>query len=134
MKIIPPTRKQDAHGSGEYLASRGDRQHMGVDKACYPGSIILAVSAGGVTKLGYTYADDLSFRYVQVTDYEGYDVRYFYVEPGVSEGQNIDKEDELGVSQSLDVRYSRITEHVHFEVIKNGEYCNPDDYLMRHGI
>lgn len=132
MRIVAPTRKQDRHGSGEFGASRGSRRHNGVDKACYPGSIVLAVSAGEVTKLGYPYGDDLSFRYVQVTDAAGNDVRYFYVEPSVHVGQQVAAGDELGVSQPLGDRYEGITEHVHLEVKRGGDYVDPIDYLARH--
>jgi len=139
MKIVPPTRKPDRHGDGGYLAPRGSRQHHGVDKACYPGSIALAVSAGTVTKLGYPYASgiggamgDSPFQYVQVTDNEGYEVRYFYVEPSVNVGAEVTVGSELGVTQNLDRRYPGITEHIHFEVKKDGNYVDPTNYLMRH--
>ena len=133
VKIIPSERGQDAKGSGAFGASRGSRIHAGVDYACFPDSKILAVSAGKVTKLGHPYnpSDSLKghLRYVQVTDSDGNDVRYFYIEPSVKVDDVINVDDVLGISQDLREIYSGITPHFHFEVKKDGEVVNPHTYL-----
>ena len=131
IKLTAPTRESDEHGSGYYGAPRGKRTHRGVDYAAYPGSKVHAVTAGTVTKLGYPYEDDLSFRYVQITDGDGDDVRYFYVEPSVEEGDIIDADDIIGTVQDTGKRYPNITPHVHFEVKLGGSYLDPVDYLER---
>lgn len=120
-------RGTDKWGSGEFGASRGDRTHNGIDYACEPGTQICSPYAGKVTKLGYPYGDDLSFRYVEVTDYSQRQHRIFYVEPSVEVGKFIADGEVVGVSQKLGNRYPEITEHVHYEVIKDGEYLNPED-------
>jgi murein DD-endopeptidase MepM/ murein hydrolase activator NlpD len=133
MKIIPPLRGFDAQGSGAFGAPRGERTHSGIDFACIKGSKILSVCAGKVTKLGYPYnpSDQLRghLRYVQVTDIDGRDVRYFYINPSVEVGDKVSTDDVLGISQDLSRIYNGITPHFHFEVKENGSIINPNDYL-----
>ena len=117
-------RQLDEWGSGEFGASRGGRRHNGVDLVVDPDTAILATFEGVVTKLGYPYGDDLSYRYVQITA-NGYDLRIFYVKPFVSVGDKVNKDSVIGVSQSLEKRYPGITPHVHFEIKKDGEYVDP---------
>lgn len=125
-----PRRGQDSWGSGEFGAPRGDRTHNGVDFACYPGTLIYPVHVGRVSKLGWPYSDDSSFRYVEITDERGYRCRYFYVEPSVNEEQNVGLYTVLGKSQELGGRYENITEHVHIEVYRpDGKIINLDEYL-----
>lgn len=130
--IIPPIRKQDSHGSGEYGARRGSRVHRGIDAACYPDSVILSDVNGIVTKIGYPYPPEgakKEYRYVEVTTEDDYRVRYFYVKPLVEKGAQIIEGNILGLSQDLQKIYPDITHHIHLEVIKDGEYINPHDYL-----
>lgn len=132
MKAILVQRNSDKWGEGHYGASRGDRKHVGIDYCCSPGSIILAIKGGRVTKLGYAYGDDLSFRYIEITDAAGYAARYFYVEPSIKEGDMVFHSDMIGNSQKLGDRYDEITEHVHFEVKDpEGNYIDPNTYYLR---
>jgi hypothetical protein len=138
MIIVPPIRKTDAYGSGHFGASRGVRTHKGIDFACYPGSEIYAPATGIISKLGYPYGDDLSFRYVEIFTDDELRVRVFYIKPIVISGENAIKGITLiGISQELGVRYPSnehhahaITEHVHVEV-KSGEtgFIDPTDML-----
>ncbi len=66
IRILAKERVMDTWGSGHFGASRGERTHIGIDYACSPGSQILAPCIGEVTKLGYPYSNDLSFRYVEI--------------------------------------------------------------------
>lgn len=133
IKIIPPPRGFDAHGSGAFNAPRGDHTHNGVDFACVARSKILSVCAGEVTKIGYPYNPTDSkkghLRYVQVTDIDGRDLRYFYVRPIVKVGDKVSTDDVLGTSQDLTSIYKGIVQHFHFEIRDNGKYLNPDEYL-----
>lgn len=126
MLIKAPLRGIDRWGSGAYLAPRGTHNHHGVDMACYPGSMILSMADGVVTKIGYPYDPRDSskgyLRYVEVTDAEGVRARYFYVDPMVATGDKIKRGDELGTSQSLQVLYPGITDHVHFELKDAHDY------------
>ena len=117
-------RGQDKWGSGAYLASRGGRDHNGVDLAVQPETEIKATFAGTVTKLGFPYGDDLNYRYVQISK-DGYDYRIFYVHPIVNIGDEVTEDTIIGTSQNLNKRYEGITEHVHLEVKKDGEFVNP---------
>ena len=130
LKIIPPLRGIDSYGSGAFKASRGSRTHNGIDFAVMPKSEILCPVEGTVTKLGYAYADDLSFRYVQVTDDQDYDWRFFYVYPIVELGQLIPSGYKIGVAQDLTKRYPGITPHYHIEIrTPLNTFVNPMELL-----
>lgn len=126
-------RKCDAHGCGEFRASRGSRKHNGVDLECLPGTLVSSPVCGTVTKLGYPYSDDLSFRYVQVES-QGYEFRIFYVDPLVSVGDQVRKGDILGACQGLQGRYPGITNHVHLEIKDDhGDFVDPTPVLIGQG-
>lgn len=129
MLIIPPVRKSDKWGEGHFGASRGNRTHKGVDLACYPGSKVLCPVDGVLTKYGYPYGDDLSYRYVQITDAAGRDHRFFYVETHLSIGVPVERGELIGKVQFLGGRYADITEHVHYEVKQDGRYLDPMAFI-----
>lgn len=129
IKVTTPFRGTDSHGSGAFGASRGSRKHNGIDFSAQPNSRVHSVCAGEVTKLGYPYSDDLGYRYIQITDTDGYDVRYFYVRPLVVDGDHVGFDEAIGFVQDLDQRYKGITPHIHFEVKKDGEFVDPEKYL-----
>lgn len=146
-KVTPSMRGIDKYGSGAFGAPRGGtRTHKGIDPACDAGDLVLSVCAGEVTKIGFPYSQaetnsawttaqiikhnkKKALRYVQITDKNGYDVRYFYIKPMVSKGDKIEAEDVIGEVVGVGRIYPRITEHVHFEVKKNGEVIDPNEYL-----
>ena len=144
MFVLPEKREKDNWGEGHFGASRGARKHKGQDFYQPPGRIVYCSIPGKVTKIGYPYADDLSFRYVQITDSDGNRQRYFYVEPFVGNcrsvvlGQRLAKGDQIGVVQDLTGRYNTpergpIPNHFHFEVISpDGEYIDPINYLIEY--
>ena len=122
MFIKPNKDRNDKWGSGAFNSKRGKRKHNGKDIPCPEKSICISHIAGEVTKLGYPYSDDLSFRYVEITDFIGRRHRFFYVNPKVIVGQSIVVGEEIGLSQRLGDRYEGITEHVHYEIKdKNGK-------------
>lgn len=123
-------RGQDKWGSGAYGASRGGRDHNGVDLAVQPDTEIKATFAGTVTKLGFPYGDDLNYRYVQISK-DSYDYRIFYVRPTVKDGEEVTEDTVIGTSQNLNKRYEGITEHVHFEVKKDGKFIDPRTCLTK---
>lgn len=127
--IIPPIRGRDCKGSGYFGASRGRRKHAGVDFVHCPGEPVCAFSAGTVTKLGFPYAHHLQYRYVQVTDADGIECRYFYVEPCVALGDTVRAGQAIGATQKLGEVYPGITEHFHFEIRRDGEHLDPLPYL-----
>lgn len=130
--VIPPVRGTDRWGAGAFMAPRGRRRHSGMDFAAAPGSKILAVRPGRVSKIGHVYADDLRYRYVEVTDGTGYRARYFYTVPDerIEVGTSVAAGQILGSLQSLQSRYRGITEHLHFEVRDPvGKPVDPARYL-----
>jgi murein DD-endopeptidase MepM/ murein hydrolase activator NlpD len=131
MRAIIPTelkkRPQDKWGSGEFGAPRGDHTHHGIDYCCPPEVQILSPVAGKITKHGYPYSDDLTFRYVQITAENGYNHRVFYVEPILPIGRIVRKGSIIGFSQSLTERYPGITQHIHYEIKNGKEYLNPEE-------
>ncbi len=130
MKATLPIRLSDKFGSGAYRATRGERWHRGLDLSAYPGTLIYPIRPGNVTKLGYPYKDDLSFRYVQITDLvDGLRFRYFYLEPLVAEGDLVGLDIPIGKVQDLAKKYPGITNHVHFEVKDDRRYFDPNDFL-----
>ena len=99
--IRPELRGEDNWGSGAYGASRGSRKHRGVDYKPRQGEHIMSICAGVVSKVGYPYGDDLSFRYVEVTDRDDYRVRVMYIEPMVTEGMQVFRHYVIGAAQEL---------------------------------
>lgn len=135
MNTLPILRGRDNRGAGCYGARRGGRLHRGVDccsnagevTALEPGDAVRAVCSGFVSKVGYPYAHDLSFRYVEITDRDGFEVRHFYVAPSVQEGDEVERGEMIGVMQRLP--YKGITQHWHLEVKRRGDYHDPLLYL-----
>ena len=128
---ILPKRGTDDFGSGAFEASRGNRRHKGIDYACYPGTIIQSPVIGTVTKLGYPYSDDLSFRYVEITSHGSTGRhRLFYVEPSVELEQVIKIGDIIGHAQDIAGRYNTaektMKNHIHYEIISKGRPLNPE--------
>ena len=134
---VLPERGYDAWGSGDYHAPRGDRLHNGIDYQCDVCESVLTPIAGKVTKLGYPYSDDLSYRYVEVTDDNGYRHRVFYIRPTCAVGDVVRRCYQIGVSQDISVRYSEpgreMKNHVHYEIIDpSGNFIDPRTFWKNH--
>ena len=137
---IAPKRGRDAWGSGAFGASRGSRDHNGIDYHVVRGTKICSLTDGRVTKLGYPYGDDLSYRYVEVTDAGGFRHRYFYVEPTIGLGEMVDRGTVIGLAQDIKARYDdnpqrQMRNHVHYEVFSlekgHKKYFEPEAW---HGM
>lgn len=125
-------RGTDAGGSGEFLAPRGDRRHHGFDILTQPGADIIAPIDGSFTKYGFCYGDDPQYRYIELRDGEGLEVRIFYVlkEQFLTRGANVRAGEVIGRSQAISNRYgSRVQDHIHVEVRVNGTLVNPAPLL-----
>ena len=131
--FLPPVVRSDAAGDGHFGAPRGSRTHRGVDYVCRPGGFVFAPISGKVTKLGYPYAGDLYWRYVEVTDDLKYRHRLFYVLPLVQLDELVIEGQVIGEAQNISVRYPSVdrpmTPHVHYEIIgADGKYRNPEEF------
>jgi len=130
IKSIAVMRGTDTWGSGYFHAPRGNRKHNGIDFAIAKDSYVLSPISGTVTKIGYPYADDLSYRYIQITSNENYRWRLFYIEPSINKGDVISVGDVLGTVQDLDTRYPDITSHIHIEIKdSNNTFINPEELM-----
>lgn len=118
-------RKCDKFGCGFYGASRGTRKHKGIDLISIDGEKVYSPIDGKVTKLGYCYADDLSFRYVEISN-KKHVVRLLYVQPSIPINAELCAGDTIGSAQSLQNRYQGITPHIHAEVKEFGDEINPE--------
>lgn len=122
MIFCPPTQRglrgTDGCGDGSFGAPRGDRLHRGLDVLAEPGDAIHAACSGTVTKLGFCYADDLSYRYVQITHNTLPIVaRLLYVLPDVDVGQAVAIGDVVGTAQDIAKRYGNgMKNHCHLEL------------------
>ena len=132
MKIVLPVPateiRSDPAGNGSFKSKRGPRIHKGVDLVCEPGDLVVAPLGGWITKIGYPYADDLSYRYVEITSKSKLVCRIFYVEPTVELGHEVEAGDQVGFAQDVAERYkydsrggvryrtNKMLPHVHVEL------------------
>lgn len=128
--------RSDSAGDGAFGSPRSKMKdgmlvkytHCGIDLECFPVDPILSPINGKVTKLGYPYASDLSWRYIQVTDMDGMDHRFFYVNPTVYLGTQVFEGTTLGVAQDITERYPDrgMKPHIHYEIKdKGGAFIDP---------
>lgn len=121
--------RSDAAGDGRYGAPRGSRSHNGIDYECKPGAPVLAIASGTISKLGYCYGDDLSWRYVEIRAVDGFKHRLFYVDPIVEVGDTVDSTTPIGRAQDISKRYPDrgMLPHVHYELKDlDGNFINPE--------
>ena len=133
--------RNDRLGLGHFGARRGSRTHKGIDFQAAEGSTVYAVADGEVTKIGYCYADDLKYRYVQIRgSVDGLDLRYFYTTPHplLNVGSWVQKGQPICVVQDIASKWSTdkktMQNHFHFEIKDAGVHINPVPYLKSLGI
>ena len=132
-------RGTDAWGCGDYGASRGTRTHKGIDLLAEPADEILSPVKGRVSKHGYPYTpvagDQITYRYVEITDYQGNRHRLFYCEPSAAVDLHVDTSTVIGIAQDISSKYSTpdklMGNHIHYEIIdKNGDYADPGEFYV----
>jgi len=108
-------RKQDVHGSGDYLAGRGGRVHRGRDYKCDPGQAVVAPIGGRVVRESRPY---------NVGEYSGVVIRnqkmaikmwYFKPYPCVI-GRDVCQGQQIGHAQDISKKYPGMIPHVHLEI------------------
>jgi hypothetical protein len=124
------SRVKDKFGSGQYGVSRdgGKRAHAGLDIVVPSGEIVFSPITGNVIRQAFPYKEDKNFVGVVIegiNEWAGYEVKLFYVE-GLFSGK-VYQGDPVGLSQDLNKRYPKITNHVHVEVRLKGNALDPTE-------
>lgn len=124
-------RGNDPTGHGYYGAKRGRRKHKGLDLVSVKGESVFSLIDGVVTKIGYPYAGNLVFRYVEVTN-DTYRVRIMYVFPkNISVGDRVFMGEKIAEAQDVAAYWNpRMKNHIHIEVYKNGLLTDPEPLLV----
>jgi murein DD-endopeptidase MepM/ murein hydrolase activator NlpD len=127
--------RNDSEGNGNFGSNRGARVHNGIDFAVVPGMEVLSPVYGHVTKIGYPYGDDLSYRYLEIESPDRMKHRLFYMAPYISikVGTTILTGKAIGIAQDVSKRYSpKMMPHVHYEIkTPDGSFINPTEYFNR---
>ncbi len=102
----------------------GTKTHQGVDIAAPQGTRIRAANPGTVVESGYKA---LLGNYVKIDHGNGYETVYGHMYKRVArEGQHVEQGDLIGYEGST----GRSTgPHLHFAVLKNGEYMDPGEII-----
>ena len=99
--------------------------HTGIDLGSFTGTPIFAAAKGEVTYVGFETGYGL---YVLVDHGNGFETKYAHLDEAfVQVGDMVEKGDHIAAMGAT----GRVTgPHPHFEVILNGEFKNPADYIM----
>jgi len=130
IKLLARERGVDKHGSGDFNAPRsGGRSHNGVDYSAEVYAGVMSPVVGTVTKHGFPYSDEAKshFRYVEVTDNQGYRHRLFYVLPCLPVGSVVTDMDVVGTVQHIAKDYPGMKNHIHYEIKrKDNSFVDPN--------
>jgi hypothetical protein len=113
--------RSDAAGEGHFGAARGgERWHKGVDYEVEPGMAVRSPCVGRVERFGHCYADEPSYRLIELWA-PGYAVvRVLYVQPieGLQSRDEVKVGEVIGYAQDVSRRYpdSDMRPHVHLEL------------------
>lgn len=120
-------RGNDPTGHGYFGAKRGNRKHKGLDLVTKPREDVFSPINGVITKLGYPYANNLDFRYVEITN-DIYRVRIMYCKPiNIYVHQRIFEGQKIGEAQDIASYWNpKMKNHIHLEVYKHGLLTDPE--------
>ena len=108
-------RGSDKHGSGHYLAPRGDRRHAGIDMVVAPGQDVLSPIDGVMARVAKPYAKGKWSGCVVKNDQV--EIKMFYMAPDKSlVSQEVKRGQVIGKAQDIGEKYKGITPHVHVEI------------------
>jgi len=135
----PLVMRHDTEGGGHWRASRGSRDHLGIDIECIAGEAILSPIKGKVTKHGWPSSSKPNLRYVEVTGSgadDEYRVRLMYstISDSIDVNDAVERGDPIGIAQAVSVEYGlpNMKDHVHFELFLNGNTTkvDPTHYVL----
>nr|CAR94535.1 leukocyte cell-derived chemotaxin 2 [Plecoglossus altivelis] len=110
-------RTSDKWGQGSYGASRGDRDHLGLDVVCQDGAVVYApfdVKLNGKVVV-YTDPKKAAINNGINLSGEGLCFKLFYVKPDKYSGE-VKKGDRLGTMLPMQSVYPGITSHIHVQM------------------
>lgn len=120
-------RGTDSFGSGNFGASRGSRDHKGLDFIALVGDVVVAPITGSVVQIGRAYGDaELHSVHIQGDgEFTGCRVKLLYVLPNVGlNGRYVNQGDPIGTAEDVAAYHhakqpghpGEMKNHVHVEV------------------
>jgi len=135
---LGPQIRSDRQGHGAFGAPRGSRTHNGIDYVANAGDYVCSPVTGIITKYGYPYPDDLSYRYVEITsEPDQLRHRLFYtsmlyvlqIQSKVKKGEIVALVQDIAARYPADDPKDAMINHVHYEIRRpDGTYMNPEDF------
>ena len=110
--------------SSSFGVDRGDHRHSGIDLAVPEGTAVSAAENGTVAYAGWSSG----YGYRVVIDHgDGTETTYNHLSDiGVEKGDKVKAGSQIALSGNTG---NSTGPHLHFEVIVNGEYVNPENYF-----
>ena len=103
--------------------------HTGLDMKADAGTSVMACLDGTVEKI--VTGDHLDGTSVTIAHDNGVKTVYTFIEAksGLKKGDKVKKGDVIGTVAEANGSEYKLGSHLHFEVLKNGEWADPTDYL-----
>jgi hypothetical protein len=123
--------RSDSQGDGNYMASRGSRDHKGIDLLCEPGEKVTSPYFGTITREFNAYANDNDYKGLELeTAKARYKIMYLKPKPGIV-GKKVFPGQKIGVCDDISKKYSgAMSPHLHVEKWVDGVNVNPkNDFL-----
>lgn len=134
----PQLLRNDPIGKGHFGAPRGNRKHEGIDLLVKPGQSVLSPIPGTLVRYAAPYSTDSRFGGVLIQgsgEFEGYDVKIFYIQPTIQPGASLSSGSVVGKAQAISIKYGSSTlDHVHVEIRKDGQLIDPSTLLQVNSI
>jgi murein DD-endopeptidase MepM/ murein hydrolase activator NlpD len=106
----------DPKGCGYFGASRGDRDHAGIDIITFTGESIFSPITGKVTRHPIPYANDNRYNGIEIVNSQ-YKIKMFYLKPIAQIGNQVIAGQAIGTAQNLALKFgTSMTNHVHVEM------------------
>jgi murein DD-endopeptidase MepM/ murein hydrolase activator NlpD len=126
--------RNDSAGGGSFGASRGNRQHKGIDIIAEEGQNFFAPFDGFLTRTYNVYKSGLNYKGIEIKNESGLKVKIMYVNPDYSLiGKNVKKGAKLGTAANIKNRYTNsptMQNHLHIEKWENGTPTDPYNNLF----
>lgn len=128
--------RSDSWGGGHFGDSRdgGKRRHNGLDLIVQKGQAVYCPIDCYVTRNTTVYPSDPDWKGIVlrgINEYEGIEVKIFYMESVVMKNDFIPKGQLIGFAQAISERYSpEMIDHIHLEIRDNKQLVDPMDYLF----